>query len=230
MAQAGLHAAIGYQMRRIVPYEKRLFPAIIFGTIMPDLDIIIVALASIHYTINQAEIIFHRTFSHSIFTLFFIYLLFLIFSELKKKPILKSIGKGITLGMLAHLLVDTLIWFSHIHLLWPLPLEPINLWSLFTTPTLVFQILLVMEFFCFRWYAWFLITQHLKTPNHKSWFIKYLNIWKNFTTYLFLFFIILLIWNPSFFKILFGIAYIPSLVMALYSTYISRDALEGRPV
>jgi len=226
MAQAGLHAAAGYQLRRVLPYEERLFPSLIFGAMLPDLDIIAVAIASIFYPINQAEEIFHRTFSHSFFTLIFIYLISAILSELYKKPVLKSIGKGIALGMLTHSLIDTLIWFRQIDLLWPLPLQPINLWHWWEAPPLVFQILLIFEFFCFRWYAWFLITQHLKTPGTQSWFVKYLNIWKNMETYIFLFFIIMLIWNPSFFNILFAIAYIPSLIMALFSTYLSRDALE----
>jgi len=229
MAQAGLHAAAAYQLKRVIPYEKRLFPSLIFGAMLPDLDIIVVALASLFYPISQAEAIFHRTFSHSFFTLIFIYLFSAILSELKKKPVLKSAGKGIALGMLTHLLIDTLIWFRQIDLLWPLPLQPVNLWYFWETPPLAIQILLIFEFFCFRWYAWFLITQHLKAPGNQSWFVKYLNIWKNLGTYIFLFFIIMLIWNPSFFNILFGIAYIPSLIMALFSTYVSRDALEFMP-
>jgi membrane-bound metal-dependent hydrolase YbcI (DUF457 family) len=229
MAQAGLHAAIGNQMRQIIPYEKRLFPALIFGSMLPDIDIIVVAIASIFYPLNQAEEIFHRTFSHSFFTLIFVFLLFSILSEIKKRPVLKSIGKGIALGMLTHLLVDTLIWFRQIDLLWPLPLEPINLWRLFNIPQLVFQILLALEFFCFRWYAWFLISQHIQTPGNQIWFVKYLNKWKKWEDYLFLLFIILVFWSPPFFKILFGIAYIPSLIMALFSTYMSRNALELRP-
>ncbi|SVE02390.1 uncharacterized protein METZ01_LOCUS455244, partial [marine metagenome] len=92
MAQAGLHAAVGNQMRKIIPYEKRLFPALIFGSMLPDLDIIVVAIASIFYPINQAEELFHRTFSHSFFTLIFIFLMFAILSEIKKRPVLKSIG------------------------------------------------------------------------------------------------------------------------------------------
>ena len=229
MAQAGLHAAVGYQLRKILPYEVRLFPALMFGSMLPDLDIIVVAIASIFYPINQAETIFHRTFSHSFFTLIFVYLLFAILSELKNISLLKTIGKGLALGMLFHLLLDTLIWFSHIDLLWPLPVEPVNLWHFFEVSPLVFQVLLALEFFCFRWYAWFLITQHLKLPGNQSWYIKYLHLWKKIGTYICFLFIILIIWNPPFYKILFGISYIPSLIMALFSTYMSRDALEFRP-
>ena len=115
MAQAGLHAAVGYQMRRIIPYEKRLFPALIFGSMLPDLDIIVVAIGSLFYPLIHAEAMFHRTFSHSFFTIIFIFLLFAILSELKKKPFLKSIGKGIAIGMLSHLLMDTLLWFRQIN-------------------------------------------------------------------------------------------------------------------
>ena len=43
-----------------------------------------------------------------------------------------------------------------------------------------------------------------------------------------LIFIALGVWNPQFFKFLFGAAYIPSLIMALWATYMSRDALENK--
>jgi len=226
MAQAGLHAAVGYQMSRIVPYEKRLFPALIFGAMVPDLDIIFVAAASFFYTIPQAEDIFHRTFSHSLFTLIFVYLFFAIISELKKKPILKSLGKGLALGMLTHYILDTFIWFKDITLFWPLPLDPINVWNSWEPSYIIFSILLAFEFFCFRWYAWFLISCHLRRPNRHSWFIQYLSMWKSIEMILFILFILLIIWNQPFINLLFGIVYIPSLIMALYSTYMSREALE----
>jgi membrane-bound metal-dependent hydrolase YbcI (DUF457 family) len=229
MAQAGLHAAIGYQAKRFIPYEKRLFPALIFGTMLPDLDIIIVIFASLFYTIEQAETIFHRTFSHSFFSLIIIYLIFVIFAEVNKNPKIKSIGKGIALGMLIHYIVDTFLWFRHIDLLWPLPVNPINLWKLCEFPPLVHKILLALEFFFFRWYAWFLITQHLKQPGEKSWYIKYLNQWKSIESILFLSIAIMVIGNLPFFEVLFGLFYIPSLIMALASTYICRDALEYQP-
>ena len=229
MAQAGLHAAIGCQTKRFIPHEKRLFPALMFGTMLPDLDIIIVAFSSIIYTIKQAETIFHRTFSHSFFSLIFIYLTFLILAEIKKDPTLKSIGKGIAFGMLIHYIVDTFLWFRHIHLLWPLPLDPVNLWKAWEFPPFIHKILLALEFFFFRWYAWFLITQHLKHPGEKSWYIKYLNQWKSIESILFLSIAIMVIGNLPFFEVLFGLFYIPSLIMALVSTYISRDALEYQP-
>ena len=43
-------------------------------------------------------------------------------------------------------------------------------------------------------------------------------------------FILLALWNPSNFIIIFGAAYIPSLIMMLWATYMSRDALESAPI
>ena len=229
MAQAGLHALIGYQAKRVLPHEKYIMSGILFGSMLPDIDILIVAVGSIFHGITLAEELFHRTSTHSFFTLIFIYLLFAILSELKKKPSIKTIGKGISIGMLIHYLIDTIFWFNAIDLLWPLPVKSFNLWSFFSPSEKIFNFLLIMEFFCFRWYAWFLMKQHFNAPNKHSWVIKYLNSWKKIETILFISFIFFSFFAIPHFKLLFGIAYIPSLIMALFSTYMSRDALEIRP-
>jgi len=229
MAQAGLHAALGYQLRRLVPLEKRLLPAVIFGSILPDLDIIAVAVGSLFYSIPKSEAIFHRTFSHSFFTIILVYLLFSTLSEWKKRPIYKLIGKGLVLGILSHIIIDTFFWFRTIQFLWPLPLAPFNFWSFWEAPNWLHRTLLILEFFCFYWYAWFLITKHINFPNQHSWVIKYLQIWKKWEGILFICFILLAIWTPNNFIVLFGAAYIPSLIITLWVTYISRDALESDP-
>ncbi len=228
MPQAGLHAAVGNQFLRFIPHKRRLFPAIIFGAILPDMDVIAVAIGSLFYPISQSEHIFHRTFSHSFFTLILIYLLFAIWGEWKNNSTMKSIGKGLILGMLTHIVLDTFFWFREIHFLWPLPIQPFNLWKIWTAPDSLHRTMLVLEFFCFRWYAWLLIQKHLHTPNRLSWIVSYLNIWKNIESGFLLIFIALGVWNPQFFKFLFGAAYIPSLIMALWATYMSRDALENK--
>ena len=230
MAQAGLHAALGYQLRRIIPNEKRLFSAVIFGTMLPDLDTIIVAIGSLFYPISTSETLFHRSFSHSFFTIILVYLFFSILAEWNKQPNYKSIGKGLVLGILSHIIVDTFFWFREIQFLWPLPIEPFNFWNFWQTPNWIHRTLLIFEFFCFYWFAWFLITKHLYYPNQQSWIIKYLQIWKKWEGILFALFILLALWNPSNFIILFGVAYIPSLIMMLWATYMSRDALESEPI
>ena len=226
MAQAGLHAALGYQLRRIAPIEKRLLPAVIFGAILPDLDTVIVAIGSLFYPIAHSEALFHRTFSHSFFTIIMIYLLFASLAEWKKQRIYKSIGKGLVLGMLSHIIIDTFFWFRGIQFLWPLPIEPFNFWSFWEAPAWIHHSMMVFDFFCFYWYAWFLITKHIDSPNQQSWIIKYLQVWKKLEGILFVFFILMALWNPHNFIALFGTAYIPSIIMMLWSTYMSRNALE----
>ena len=230
MPQAGLHAVVGYQVQRIIPYKKRFLPAVVFGAILPDLDVVAVVIGSLFYPISQSEKLFHRSFSHSFFTIILIYLLFAILAEWKNNPTLKSIGKGLVLGMLTHIILDTFFWFREIHFLWPLPLKPFNLWNFWEAPEWLHRTMLVLEFFCFRWYAWFLMQQHLIKPQSNSWIIKYLTIWIGLETGFLVFFALLAYWNPPFFKVLFGVAYIPSLIMALWATYMSRDALENKPV
>ena len=230
MAQAGLHAAFGYQLRNIIPNQKRLLPSVIFGAILPDLDAIIVTISYFFYPISHFKQLFHRSFFHSFFTIIAVYLLFAILSEWKRYPSFKSIGKGIALGMLSHIILDTFFWFQEIQFLWPLPMEPFNLWSLWETPDWVHRCMLVLEFFFFRWYAWFLITKHLYKPSRQSWIIKYLQIWRKWESIFFIFFSLLLLWNPPILLVLFGIAYIPSLFISLWATYMSRDALEFIPV
>ena len=70
MAQAGLHAAFGYQLRNIIPNQKRLLPSVIFGAILPDLDAIIVTISYFFYPISHFKQLFHRSFFHSFFHLF----------------------------------------------------------------------------------------------------------------------------------------------------------------
>ena len=205
-------------------------PAVVFGAILPDLDVVAMVIGALFYPISQSEKLFHRSFSHSFFTIILIYLLFAILAEWKNNPTLKSIGKGLVLGILTHIILDTFFWFREIHFLWPLPLKPFNLWNFWEAPEWLHRTMLVLEFFCFRWYAWFLMQQHLIKPQSNSWIIKYLTIWIGLETGFLVFFALLAYWNPPFFKVLFGVAYIPSLIMALWATYMGRDALECKPV
>jgi len=225
MAQAGLHAALGYSLRHIIPYKKGFLAAVLFGAILPDLDLLIVAIASLYYPISQAAALFHRSFSHSFFTIILFYLVFSFIAEWKKQPVYKLVGEGLILGILSHIIVDTFLWFQNIQFLWPLPFKPFNFWSFWQAPYWLQRSMLVIEFFCFYWYAWFLISRHIHHPNRQSWIVKYLQHWKSIEGSLLLIFIFLAYLDPAGFLIIFGIAYIPSIIMALWATYMSRNAL-----
>ena len=226
MAQAGIHGLIALQSRRLIPYEKGLYPSIIIGSFIPDIDIILVAIFSSVYTIEESTSIFHRTFSHSFFSLIIVYLFFMIMSEVKKDIQLKIIGKGIAIGILLHIILDTFLWFHGVHFLWPLPFDKFNLWKSIQIPTTLRQFILSLEFLFFRIYAWFLVKQYLSNPIHNGWFISFLTKWMKIEFILFILFLVFLYFEIPSFTFLFGLAYIPSLIMAIISTLLMWQSIE----
>ena len=227
MPQSGIHAALGFRTSHYLTYQRRLIPSIIFGAILPDLDYLAVTIGLFFYPIHISENIFHRTFSHSFFIIIIIYLFFAVFAEWTKNKNLKITGEGLAIGMLTHIVLDTFFWFNEIHFLWPLPIKPFNLWQGLDIPTWSTRALDTLEFFCFRWYACFLIDRHIHFPTKSAWIITYLNYWKKIENVLFMCFIILLIWFSNIFTILFIITYTFSIIIALLVTYVSRDAIDG---
>ena len=227
MAQAGIHALIGLQSNRLIPYEKGLYPSIIIGSLLPDLDIILVAIFSTFNSVEKSVEIFHRTFSHSFFSLIIIYFLFMIMGEVKKNDQVKTIGKGIAIGILLHLITDTFLWFHGIHFLWPLPIREFNLWESIDIPLIINNLILSTEFLFFRIYAWYLINQYLSYPVGQNWFIKFLTKWMKIESILFIIFLIFTYFEIPSFTFLFVLAYIPSLIMAIISTTLMWYSIDS---
>ena len=227
MSQAGIHAIAVLGISKLFPKEKWLYTSIVFGAILPDIDSILVAIATIFTNIENPIDFFHRTFTHSFFTCLIIYLTFAVFSEIKNNSTLKIIGKGIVIGMLSHIVIDTFIWFRSIHFLWPLPVQHFNLWNWLIIPESIHQYLMAFEFIFFRLYGYLLIKIILLNPIGHTWFIKPLSIWMRIELWLFFIFIAIVYSQTHLFTTLFGIAYIPSLIMALISTYLGRFSIEA---
>jgi len=226
MAQAGIHALVGFQVARVIPPKKFLGCWIIIGALLPDLDLIIVALASILQPIEEATQLYHRSFSHNFFIIIFLYLICALVSEIINHSRFKVMGKGLSLGMLTHLILDTLFWFTPIYLLWPLPLKPFNFWSFMSIPEYGKHIIMIIEFLFFYIYAAFLIQMHLTKPHIHTISFPLLIRWKKIEIILFLLFVALLFFNVPGFKVLFSVAYIPSLIFAIFATWQSRHCLD----
>lgn len=223
MAQSGIHAFSGIVLSKYFKQQKWLAPSIIIGSMLPDIDIFLSALAFILGTpVQTAELIFHRTFTHSIFTLITIYLTFLCIAEIKSNENFKIIGRGVCIGILLHIILDLLFWFKSVHLFWPLPTDSIDLWSL-NVPELFYKITFSLEFILFRIYGWYLINSFIKYPGNQGWFIKYISRWINIEFIFFVISIAYIYLNMPGYKVFFTIMYIPSLMMALFSTYILRE-------
>ena len=135
------------------------------------------------------------------------------------------LGMGIAIGMITHIIADTFFWFRGIQFLWPLPIN-FNLWENFQINNNIHHFLLTLEFLFFRIYAWMLIHLATQNPVKSIWFVKYLHIWRRVEIYLFIIFLILTYLQIDWFFIIFSSFYIPSLIMALISTYLMREVFE----
>ena len=226
MAQAGLHAYISLKSKKWVPDKKFLFISFLLGSIIPDIDILFTAIASYYMPLNQAIDIFHRTFTHSIISVSALYLIFLIIYEIKKNEIILNIAYGLTAGIIVHLLIDIVLWFNTIDLFWPLPVPKINLWFKFAVQNNIINILLALEFIFFRLFASKLIDIIINKPLNNAYYIKYLNYWMKIEIILFISFAISVKVIPSFNLIVFGIFYIPSLLMLIVSIWHLRDSID----
>ena len=235
MAQSGIHAFSGILLSKLLKNKKWLVPSLIFGSILPDIDILISAIAFLlGGTINDAESI-HRTFTHSLFTVIIIYFIFLSIAEITSKQKFKVIGEGLCIGMTIHIVLDLFLWFESISLLWPMQpylMQPTNIWSdiALSNNQIFKKILLSLEFILFRTYGWFLINKFIDNRNieYCSWFIKNISKWIKIEFILFITFLLLIYLNVDIriYIIFFTAMYIPSLIMALISTYILRDVFN----
>jgi len=217
MAQSGIHAFTGIILSKFLKYEKELIPSLIFGLILPDIDIIFVAIGLVG---------FKSTFiMHSVFFTTIIYLVFLSLSEITSNKKFEIIGKGISIGILIHIIMDILFWFKAVYLFWPFET---NYALIEYNNDFLINILLALEFILFRAYGWFLIKKFIDNPRKGGWFIKYISKWTKTEFFLFLLFALLIYLEiPQYkYRAFFVIMYIPSLIMALISTYILRDVLN----
>eukprot|EP01088_Endostelium_zonatum_P017022 TRINITY_DN483_c0_g1_i3.p1 TRINITY_DN483_c0_g1~~TRINITY_DN483_c0_g1_i3.p1 ORF type:complete len:347 (+),score=65.64 TRINITY_DN483_c0_g1_i3:162-1202(+) len=77
-----------------------------------------------------------------------------VFSRRQILPNLHRFGLGLLLGCLSHILIDIVIWFSFVDVLWPLSLFPslnvgrVDIWQNTKIPELVMDILTVAELWC----------------------------------------------------------------------------------
>ena len=223
MAQAGAHAIIGMYASRLSFLKRINASAIIIGSLIPDLDIILVAFGKLFTNIPDPIHFFHRKGTHSFLFVLFIYLLFEIFSEILKKPELRNWGKGISIGITTHLIVDSFLFLNGVYLLWPIQLQ-FNFWEGYQPPEILPNLLLAIEFLFFRILAWIII--EISTQRSQVNFPGLLPLivkWKNFEFKLFLSFIILSIFKIPFYDFLFGIFYLPSLIVSIIVVWFMRD-------
>jgi len=226
MHLTGINAIIALTIIKKIPYKNLLYPSIVMGIFLPEIDIIISFLIN-NLKINTSIRFLENTYTHSLFTIIGIYLSILIFTEIKKIKFNSNIAQGIVIGLILHIFIDIFIKLKNVHVLWPLPIGYIHLSPFFSMPDELVKILMPFEFLCFRLYGWILIKRSIDYRISLNFFLKYISWWMKGESILFILFLtIFQQLEIKLFNYIFIIAYIPSLIMAMLSTYFMYKSIN----
>ena len=223
MPQAGIHAMVGVLSRKWMPRREWLFLGVVLGNLFPDLDNLAVAYATL--TGGETHGL-HRTFTHSIFTILVLIILFYLIGALTDHRKWRNFGLGLGAGILMHIVVDLVLWFNGVELLWPIRYE-LNFWSWFTVPLWLSMLLDTGEFLAFGLYFGllsFLARRQNTDPRQRAFA----------TTWMSLEFVLFIVFTVLFFTIgadglpytIFGALYLLSLIVATVITIQMRETLE----
>ena len=224
MPQNGVHAIIGTVTRKWMPQKEWLLLGVVLGNMFPDLDNLVVAYATLAKLPDPEG--FHRTFTHSLFTIALILVLFYIIAAVTQNEKWKNFGNGFGVGILMHILVDLVLWFNGVALLWPIQYE-LNFWSWFVTPAWLKIFLDTGEFLAFGLYFLLLnsLSQKQNTDGDRR---RSLNMWAIVQ------FTLLILFTLMFFVMgakglqytIFGALYLISMIIAMSVTIRMRRTVE----
>lgn len=225
MPQAGLHAIVGVASRRWMPKKEWLILGAVLGNMFPDLDNLAVAYATLAGLPDPEH--YHRTFTHSVFTIVVMVILFYVIAAATRNDKWRNFGSGFGIGILMHMLLDLVIWFNGVYVLWPLDFE-LNFWSWFTTPAWLNILLGTGEFLAFGLYFLLLVSlaaRHGTDPDRRS----------STRTWAYIEFALFILFTALFFIAgsgglgyqVFGGLYLLSLILAMAVTIQMRKTVES---
>ena len=222
MAQAGIHSLIGMVVRKWTPARPWLMLGIILGSLLPDADNLAVAVAMVMKLPTEG---LHRTFTHSLFTALEVYVIFYIISRLTEQSRWVNLGVGLGVGILMHILLDLVLWFNGVAILWPVS-SWVNFWSGFTPPAWFDKLMLSTEFLFFALFFVGLegITRQRSTDQE---YLGKLRIWTWVQIALFVVFTILVYVMQKGFMTPYGAVYLLSLALAVGVTIRMRKTVEA---
>lgn len=209
MAQAGLHGLVGLAIRKWMPKKEGLILGILLGSLIPDMDNLAVAVATAAKLSTEG---LHRTFTHSLFTVIIVFLAFTLVSLLTNKSRWLYLGTGLAIGMVLHILLDLLLWFDGVALLWPIQLQ-VNIWRWFTPPDWLAKLLQTGEFL---FLALFFIALEAAAKNNKTdlEYLRTLRVWIfGFLGWFILFTVMAFVMKQGF-MIFYGLFYLIALGLA----------------
>jgi len=222
MPQAGLHGLTGMVVRRFAGKREWLLLGIILGTMLPDMDNVAVAVATLAKMETHG---LHRTFTHNIFFVMAILLMFYLVARARKQARWNHLGLGLGIGITMHILLDPLGWFNGIHILWPLDYE-LNLWANVTPPEWFMAFMNPAEMLMFAVYLYALGSWARRYGTDSDYQIKLRN-WTIFEVILFVLFTPLAYIMTKGFLTIFGALYLFSLFMVFFVTIRMRETVEA---
>ena len=223
MAQAGIHGLVGVAVRKWAPKAEWLVLGIVLGNLVPDTDNLAVAVATVAKLPTEG---LHRTFTHSLFTIVAILAIFYIIAASTKKARWNMLGIGLGIGVLMHILLDLLIWFNGVAILWPIP-SWINLWAGYTPPEWFDKLMLPAEYLFLAVYFLLLYSLAQKHKTDQD-YRKVLLAWTILQALLFVVFTVLVYTMSKGFTTINGVVYLFSLFLAIGVTIRARRTVEVR--
>ena len=221
MAQAGIHSILGLAIKQWTPKHTWLLLGIVLGSLLPDADNLAVAVATIAKLPAEG---LHRTFTHSLFTVVAIVVVFFITAQIVRQPRWNNLGIGLGMGILLHILLDLLIWFNGVEILWPIP-SWINLWSGVTPPPWFDKLMMTTEFLFFATFFLGLATLARRHGTDLG-YLRKLRAWTWVQFGLFVIFTVLVYTMSKGFMTPYGLVYLLSLALAVGITIRMRRTIE----
>jgi len=222
MAQAGLHGLVSLPLRKWTAKREWLMLGVVIGSMLPDADNLAVAVATVTNSATQG---LHRTFSHSLFTIVVIISFFYLIGLTTRRPRWNNLGIGLGLGVLLHILLDVLVWFDGVAILWPIPFW-LNLWDGITPPAWWMTLMLPVELLFFALFFYTLYSLAKKQGSDQN-FLGKLRLWALLEALLFVVFLVLAYTLSAGFLTIFGAVYLLSLGLAIEIAIRMRSTIEG---
>jgi membrane-bound metal-dependent hydrolase YbcI (DUF457 family) len=209
-------------VKRWTPGRTWLMLGIVLGNLFPDLDNLAVAAATA--TGGSTEGL-HRTFTHSLFTVALFVVAGYGVARATKQPRWGNLGLGLGIGTLMHIVLDLVIWFDGVEILWPIP-SWVNLWATVTPPEWWSELMMPAEFLSFAALFWLLLTLARRRGTDEG-NRRLLRTWIGVQVGLFAIFAVLVYTMGSGFMTPYGAVYLLSLGLALGVTIRMRGTIEA---
>jgi membrane-bound metal-dependent hydrolase YbcI (DUF457 family) len=224
MVQAGIHAMIGTVVRKWTPEHTWLMLGVVLGSILPDEDNLAVAVATVAKLPTEG---LHRTFTHSLLSIVVVLVVFYLVNIITKRPRWFNLGIGLGIGIFMHILLDLLVWFDGVAILWPNPFW-LNLWNKVTAPAWWMTLMQPAEFLFLALFFFNLYFLARKQGSNLNYLGK-LRVWIGLEILMFVVFLVLAYTLPKGFLTIFGAVYLLSLGLAVGVAIRMRGTIEYQP-